>query len=549
MKKKLISTNTKRNVAKVRRRLESEMLTVKLFGEPDRHLSAGEALLLGGQFLATRQEQLALQIAQQLNGNFGDIIDVQLLKMRALLSLESLVEAKHVLDLMLDSAPSNIGVLAVAVQFNIVVGDVDRAFKYIALSERKKPNHIENLLQMAECYRLTGDTVRAQKVLRKCLTLIDGRRKKGDEALKLYRGVVFRLAELMELTPEQINDLESMLALAVEPPDVLAAAAFALARQASRQERVKEESALLSQANHWQAISLGCLENNAEFQAVRAKHLQMHAEVFASANPAWLHNFSSNSTVAPIFILGMPRSGTTLIEQMLGAHSAIGQTGESKALPEGVVRAYARHQAGYSLLDYPQRFDEMPSATLTSMAEYYEEHQKLLTNKKMYLDKELSSFKFVGLAAHLFPKANFIHMNRAPMDIFLSCYKGSIPGISATCNLEHLAIYYIYMKKLIGHWKKIFPDRLHVLDYADLVDDPEANIRSVVKFLGIDFQAQMLEFHKRKNVVRTLSVDQVRKGIYKTSVKKWLPYADMLEPARKILEQHGISEEGVLWLD
>jgi len=151
----------------------------------------------------------------------------------------------------------------------------------------------------------------------------------------------------------------------------------------------------------------------------------------------------------------------------------------------------------------------------------------------------------VGLLANLFAKAKFIHMNRPPMDIFLSCYRAIIPGIPATCNLEHLAIYYVYMKKMIGYWRKIYPDKVFILDYAELVDAPEEQIQEVFKFLSLNFEPEVLEFHKRKNVVRTLSVDQVRKSIYKTAVKKWLPFAEMLEPAQKILEAHGVSENGV----
>ena len=133
-------------------------------------------------------------------------------------------------------------------------------------------------------------------------------------------------------------------------------------------------------------------------------------------------------------------------------------------------------------------------------------------------------------------------MSRHPLDIFLSCYRGGIPGLPATCSMEDMAYHYMEMKKLIAHWKAVYPDRVHIIEYAELVEAPEEIMRETLDFLALEWEDDVLQFHKRKNVVRTLSLHQVRKGIYKTSVKKWLPYKKMMEPAIQVLTEHGMLE-------
>ena len=167
----------------------------------------------------------------------------------------------------------------------------------------------------------------------------------------------------------------------------------------------------------------------------------------------------------------------------------------------------------------------------------------------MYIDKELANFEYVGLMATLFPQAKFIHMDRAPMDIFLSCFRNSIPGVPETSNLTALAEYYVYMKRLVGLWRNLFADRLMVINYQSLVREPEDVVRASCDFLGIEFKQEMLEFHERKNIVRTLSVDQVRKKVYTSSVGGWREYGEVLTPAYDVLEKYNIPiDEGVAYL-
>ena len=142
----------------------------------------------------------------------------------------------------------------------------------------------------------------------------------------------------------------------------------------------------------------------------------------------------------------------------------------------------------------------------------------------------------------------FLKQQTYPMDIFLSCYRGGIIGVPSTTSIAQMAVQYVYMKKLIGHWLRLYPDRVHVVDYSDLVEQPEQNIKQILKLIGLEWEETILEFHKRKNVVRTLSVNQVRQGIYKTSIDKWKPFEKMLLPAIETLAEYNVSAQGVRYL-
>lgn len=545
---KLISKNSKRNIVKVRKRLDSEFVTLKLLGRPDQTLTAGEALMLGNQYLEGSEGYYALQVAIQLCDQYSDIIDVWLLRIRALLELEELVEAQRLIDSVWQFAHDNAGLRASAVQLKIILGDIESAVELLKRNISKDSCDIQSLLQLAECYRLTGARARAEKIVNKCLQITSKRRHKSAKAARQYDLTLFLLADERMLNESETVTLEKILGSEQGDPDRRSASAFALARQAERNKSIQKEMELLDQANYFHAQTIKGMLDNDEFTKFAELNLDKQKQVFNSANPSWLEGFHNEQVDTPIFIMGMPRSGTTLVEQMLGSHSKIGQTGESKALSIGITRSYLRHDPAYGLQEFPVRFERIPHKSLREIADYYVQHQAMLTDKKIYIDKELSCFKYTGLASHLFNGARFIHMNRPPFDIFLSCYKNGIPGIPSTANMAQLALYYIYMKKMIGYWIELYPEKIYVLDYAALVDDPEGEVRKVISFLGLDFESAMLDFHKRKNVVRTLSLNQVRQGVYKTSVKKWLPYADMLKPAMKILEQHNISEEGVHYL-
>jgi len=540
---KLIMKDTPRNRERVSKRINHEYITIKLTGNPDQRVTPRQALLMGSKALQSRQAIQAYEIATQLCVNYADIVDTQILKANALLMLQELVEAKSLIELLFSKAPNNSAIRTLAIRLKILLGQIDGACELLKPAVAKRD--INALFLLADCYRFTGKQDKSSTALHKCLQVLQKKKQGSGQASEEYQNALTQLAGNELLTEAQLTEMQTILENEQANTQKRATMAFALAKQAEMNKAVNEEIALLDLANHLKCQSLPNHPDQEAFKRQLDANLETQKRLFSSAKPDWLKDFTPDTQDTPVFILGMPRSGTTLMEQMLGNHSLVGQTGESRALPIGISEAYRKHHPACSLELFPEQLETLPHQALSDIASYYQKHQALLTNKKIYLDKELSCYKYVGLTAPLFPKARFVHMNRPPMDIFLSCYKNSISGIPSTYDVRQMAYQYIYMKQLIGHWQTIFPERVFVMDYAKLVEEPEAEIKRLIEWLGLEFEPEVLEFHKRKNAVRTISLYQVRQGIYKTAVKKWLPYAEMLEPARRVLEEHGIGEEGI----
>ncbi len=545
---RIIASKNKKNMAKVRKKLESTYINLKRLGMPDEKMLGADALMLTEQLLTDNKAAEALVVADHLVAKFPLIIDVLLLKARALMRMEYLVEASEYINELILKVPGNLGVLVVGAKLHTVLGNSEKSLQLLKRANKINEGNSTILIQMADCYTAIGEKAKAvslyERVIKKNRSLAcDSNELQGHE----LQGLI-GLSTIQGLPIAEQKQLKIALNSKLADADMKSRIAFCLADIAKREKNTEQEIEYLNLANDQLCQTMGHSSNLKNFTQQREKQTALNIRMFDQPQPRWLEGFEVDVNDAPIFILGLPRSGTTLAEQMLGSHSAIGQTGESRAVPIAITRAYQKYQYGFQLEDFPVNFNKMPLVAFKGMVADVVNYQRLLTDKSIYVDKLLHLIDYAGIAANLLPKAKFIHMNRAPMDIFLSCYRGAIPGVPATSVIAQLAVLYIHSKKLIGHWRQLYPERLHIIDYAALVDNPEKIMRGTMEFLELDWEDGILEFHKRKNVVRTLSVDQVRQGIYKTSVNKWLPFKSMLQPAIDVLESYGVDIEGVPYL-
>lgn len=240
--------------------------------------------------------------------------------------------------------------------------------------------------------------------------------------------------------------------------------------------------------------------------------------------------FAGLNTDRLIFIIGMPRSGSTLVEQILASHPDIYGAGEVKYFSQALNRVRDRFPA---LSRYPAMAAELKPKQYELLAnDYMGAIAKAAGDKKRVTDKLLTNYFFVGLLHLLFPQAKFINTRRDPVDTCLSgftkLFKDDMPH---SYDLGELGRYYRAYDSLMQHWEKVLPKGvIQVVEYENVVADTEKAARELIDFIGLEWDDACLDFHKSKRPVKTASVAQVRKPIYKSSVKRWKKYGDGLQP-------------------
>lgn len=235
---------------------------------------------------------------------------------------------------------------------------------------------------------------------------------------------------------------------------------------------------------------------------------------------------------SPIFILGMPRSGTTLIEQILSSHSRVGAEGEILDL-----RKQFEKQAG-TLLDTAPQAQKIKHSL--QVAKAYLDAVRVRQKAEFFTDKMPYNFMLLGLIALAMPNAKIIHCTRDPIETCYSIYKQNFSGSPAYTNdLQELGLYYKEYQSLMSHWQILFGEQIYEANYERMVAEPEAEISALLAYCKLEPEAQCYAFHKNKRAVRTASVSQVRQPIYKDSLKASAPYLEQLAPLINVLNAEG----------
>jgi tetratricopeptide (TPR) repeat protein len=243
---------------------------------------------------------------------------------------------------------------------------------------------------------------------------------------------------------------------------------------------------------------------------------------------------SGDPSLAPIFIVGLPRSGSTLVEQILASHSRVEGTME---LPNilNIVGEFAGMAATRDA--YPESVGSVPAAHLTALgSRYLEETAPLRSGREHFTDKLPNNFSHVGLIHAILPRATVIDARRHPMDSCFSTFKQHFAeGQTFSYDLEDLGRYYRCYLSLMDHWDAVLPGKVLHIQYEDLVRDPQASIRELLAHCGLTFEPACLSFHETRRAVRTASAEQVRQPLYTTGVGYWRHFEKQLEPLRRAL--------------
>lgn len=244
-------------------------------------------------------------------------------------------------------------------------------------------------------------------------------------------------------------------------------------------------------------------------------------------------------TEQPVFILGMPRSGTTLLEQILHAHPDVSGIGEERRLSELITEFSSLPE--YDGKPYPLRRSRS-GAYLPPQAigrEYMHFMNKAGNSAKRIVSKSIAHRLWAGMSSLIFPQAKYIHIHRDPMDMCLSCYATNFTGAAQgyTYDLSELGAHYKTHTRLISHWNDVLPGRILNVRYEDIVKDTEHQARQILGFLDLPWDDRCLEFYKAEKSVSTASVDQVRQPIYDRSVGRWKKYEKHLTPLIEALKE------------
>jgi tetratricopeptide (TPR) repeat protein len=257
-----------------------------------------------------------------------------------------------------------------------------------------------------------------------------------------------------------------------------------------------------------------------------------------NAKTKQLHPQQGSTSDVPVFIVGMPRSGTSLLEQILSSHPDIYGAGELKILSPAVDNI--RFGNNRLNLNEPEpAFPYEAGASWAARGDWYAEKMKALADKpyKRIVDKMPGNFTLVGLIHAILPNAKIIHSRRHPVEVCLSNYRIHFAeGQFWSYNLRELGRYYRRYWELMKHWRQEFPEAMYEVRYEDNVADVEGQARKLIDYLGLPWYEGVLEFYNAERPVKTASATQVRKPIYTTSTNRWRKFEKYLQP---LLEELG----------
>jgi len=238
----------------------------------------------------------------------------------------------------------------------------------------------------------------------------------------------------------------------------------------------------------------------------------------------------------PIFIVGLPRAGSTLIEQILASHSRVEGTQELANVNQIVQRLRGR-EPEVEGPRYPRILTRMSGADFARLGdEYLADTRVYRTDKPFFIDKMPNNFRHLGLIHLMLPNARIIDARREPMACCFSNLKQLFAnGQEFTYGVANIARYYRTYLELMDHWNRVLPGRILRVQHEDLVEDLEGNVRRILDFCGLAFEPECLEFHKTERSVRTASSEQVRQPLYREGLDQWKHFEPWLEPLKDAL--------------
>lgn len=402
-----------------------------------------------------------------------------------------------------------------AAQGRLILGarDITRAEGCFRKALSIDPDCAEAVFGLARVYTFTGRIEKAEEACRKVLSLDPGNLEAYGQLCEVANG---------RLTDEELAALDAALARPGLPADQLAIGLFALGDARHRRKQRAEAFAAWSRANDTKKLQHNGAIVSAYDRVAQAARTDWLIQAFDSDEDS----DTGGDGATPIFIVGMPRSGTTLIEAAIAAHDDVLPGGELSALPFVLEEfiSWAR-ASGW-------RGGPIPQDRLSAWRERYRaQHREFgLDGARFVTDKQPSNFLAAGLIRQLFPAAPILHIRRRPVETAFSIYRRNFSRQWPFAHdLEDIAHYYAEQARLCAHWDRVLDKRFTVIQYEDLVRDFESRLRYVMARSGLSWSRKCLEFYKAERTVMTFSAVQVRKPPSASHLDSTSPYAAELD--------------------
>jgi predicted Zn-dependent protease len=434
----------------------------------------------------------------------------------ALYRLNKPLAALQQIDMLTTSEPRNAGYRNLKAVVLATIGDYPQSLELYADVLAKHPDQPRIWMSYGHALATTGRIQESVAAYRRSIALAP---TLGEAYYSLANLKTFRF---------EASDLEAMRANVGSErlsSEDRAHFHFAIAKALEDSNDYAQSFEHYAQANGLRCARVGYDAATTTALMRRSKQL-LDAKFFEAR-----HGFGAPHT-DPIFIVGMPRAGSTLVEQILSSHSQVEGTME---LPDimGIATTLGAHGNSSGESPYPQSLANLSAAQCRALGEQYIEHTRVQrkTGKPFFIDKMPNNFQHIGLIRLILPNARIIDARRHPMACCLSNFKQNFAqGQRFSYDLEDLGRYYRDYVELVAHFEAALPGTLHRVTYERMIADTEGEVRRLLAFCGLPFEAATLRFYENERAVRTVSAQQVRKPIFREGIDHWRHYEPWLQP-------------------
>jgi tetratricopeptide (TPR) repeat protein len=387
-----------------------------------------------------------------------------------------------------------------------------------------RPTHAGAMLGLGHVLKTVGRQEEAIEAYRNC---IRHKPHNGETYWSLANLKTYRLSD------EDIRQMESMVAGKGEPEEVTEQSRinflFALAKAFEDRGNFEQAWEYYHEGNSSQRV----LEN---YDPVRTEF--MNDEIIEVFNQDFLSENTGvgHPSAEPIFVVGLPRSGSTLIEQILASHSQVEGTSE---LPYAGLVATSLSRNRADGVNYPRAVHELGEEHFTRLGSDYLEFAQIhrVEGKPFFIDKMPNNFPSIGFLHLILPNARIIDARRYPLDSCLSCYRQLFArGQNFTYDLTDIGEYFLQYQRMMDHWHEVLPGRCLTVQYEEVVTDFENQVRRLLDFCNLPFEEACINFHETDRPVRTASSEQVRQPVYSKSVNFWRNHEEYLAELIEVLE-------------